>query len=294
MVHVSRAALACSLVLLAACVPLLGLDETTLDADADRDLDGVRDRNDNCRDIPNADQRDTDGDGLGDTCDSCAQTFDDGHDEDADTFGDVCDVCPATPDFNDDNDGDGVGDLCDPDGAASTGRRYFTPFVVLDTPFEHAAPWNELGDAVAPADTLSASDPGLRAPSLAVGGPRWRFELRAKTSIPWGTAGRFELAAIDEATGAPRVACRVSGTGIGAEAVIVTPGTPPQPSGFVAVPGSRLALVMIAQADATTRKVTCAIGPSTVSIVMPASAERWWPSIASSPAIELTAFEVLE
>jgi len=36
---------------------------------ADRDGDGVEDARDNCRDIPNPDQRDTDGDGFGNACD---------------------------------------------------------------------------------------------------------------------------------------------------------------------------------------------------------------------------------
>jgi hypothetical protein len=41
----------------------------------DRDGDGVPDDEDNCPDVPNADQADSDGDGLGDACDDCAGTI---------------------------------------------------------------------------------------------------------------------------------------------------------------------------------------------------------------------------
>lgn len=39
------------------------------DNNLDRDLDGVQDNRDNCPDIANAEQTDTDKDGLGDKCD---------------------------------------------------------------------------------------------------------------------------------------------------------------------------------------------------------------------------------
>ena len=39
-------------------------------AGGDRDGDGIPDRGDNCRELPNPDQRDHDGDGYGDRCDA--------------------------------------------------------------------------------------------------------------------------------------------------------------------------------------------------------------------------------
>jgi hypothetical protein len=72
----------------------------------DVDGDGVRDENDNCVNVRNGDQRDTDGDGPGDACDS---------DKDGDGFANDADSCPpiANPDQSvnpcaEDPDGDSV------------------------------------------------------------------------------------------------------------------------------------------------------------------------------------------
>jgi hypothetical protein len=65
--------------------------DIAIDANPDRDGDGVPNVTDNCPDIANPGQEDEDGDGLGD----------------------VCDPCPPSTD-NTDSDGDGVGDDCDP------------------------------------------------------------------------------------------------------------------------------------------------------------------------------------
>jgi len=53
--------------------PLMRLDETppaSAEASADADADGVPDETDNCSDVPNPRQRDTDGDGMGNLCDA--------------------------------------------------------------------------------------------------------------------------------------------------------------------------------------------------------------------------------
>lgn len=109
----------------------------------DSDGDGVPDTDDNCPDTPNADQTDTDGDGLGDACDddddgdgildandNCPLNANaDQTDTDGDGQGDACDAdddndgildevdnCPLTANADQaDNDGDGMGDVCDPD-----------------------------------------------------------------------------------------------------------------------------------------------------------------------------------
>lgn len=77
----------------------------TVGAGADTDLDGVPDAVDNCPVDANADQLDTDGDGIGDVCD----TF---PDMDGDGIEDSLDACPLDP--NNDIDGDGICGDVDP------------------------------------------------------------------------------------------------------------------------------------------------------------------------------------
>ncbi|MCH1580749.1 MAG: thrombospondin type 3 repeat-containing protein [Luminiphilus sp.] len=73
----------------------------------DSDGDGILDSSDNCPVISNADQLDTDGDGLGDVCDD---------DRDNDGVLDSSDNCPVISNADQlDTDGDGLGDVCDDD-----------------------------------------------------------------------------------------------------------------------------------------------------------------------------------
>lgn len=71
----------------------------------DTDDDSVLDDVDNCPEISNLDQLDTDGDGMGDVCDD---------DDDNDGILDVDDNCPLTGNQDQlDTDNDGIGDVCD-------------------------------------------------------------------------------------------------------------------------------------------------------------------------------------
>lgn len=79
---------------------------------ADTDLDGYYDCLDNCPDVANADQWDTDGDGMGDACDLSPC----GIDWDRDCVQSDVDNCPLIPNPQQtDIDGDGIGDHCDCD-----------------------------------------------------------------------------------------------------------------------------------------------------------------------------------
>ena len=119
-------------------VPNFGGDRVDLVAMADDDGDDIPASQDNCPDLYNPEQVDSDGDSYGDLCDECTDLDGDGfgdpgfpantcdvdncpavenpgqEDQDGDGFGDLCDNCPeiSNPDQTDDNQ-DGVGDVCE-------------------------------------------------------------------------------------------------------------------------------------------------------------------------------------
>lgn len=90
--------------------------DTCTETKLDSDMDEIPDDKDNCPDIPNGDQRDYDGDGIGDACDE------DFVDTDGDETPDEHDNCKDV--YNKDQtdaDGDGIGDACDEDSMDADG-----------------------------------------------------------------------------------------------------------------------------------------------------------------------------
>jgi len=84
-------------------------------AQLDSDLDSIGDLCDNCPDDSNSGQTNSDNDTFGDICDNCPDsTNEDQQNSDSDTHGDVCDNCPMEDNEDQaDVDSDGVGDVCD-------------------------------------------------------------------------------------------------------------------------------------------------------------------------------------
>lgn len=80
---------------------------TACDPDEDPDQDGIPSQADNCPTVANPDQQDTDLDGIGDACDAAV-------DADGDGVLDGDDNCPNTPNPDQaDSDDDGIGDACE-------------------------------------------------------------------------------------------------------------------------------------------------------------------------------------
>ncbi len=143
-----------------------GPDGPTCAEDQDGDCVGIGE--DNAPGVPNPDQSDHDGDGLGDPIDACPLVASQG-DSDSDGLGNACDVCRRNAtDYNIDDasppgymrvrnigstmdsDGDGIGDVCDNCVLVPNCEAY-----------DQANPWQP-GDPIADGDgTLCQQDADL-------------------------------------------------------------------------------------------------------------------------------------
>jgi hypothetical protein len=86
---------------------------------ADIDGDTIPNTEDNCPHVPNYDQRDDDGNGIGDVCD----------DHDRDGIEAYADNCPNHPNRDQrDEDGDGIGDACDDAESRFTEKNAWIPW----------------------------------------------------------------------------------------------------------------------------------------------------------------------
>jgi hypothetical protein len=145
----------------------------------DSDGDGVRDPDDNCPDVANPGQQDSDGDGKGDLCDE---------DLDGDGVSDNADNCPSAvnPDQKD-SDGDGKGDVCDPTDPTD-------PILVM-----MSGPGVSCGLASEPGTVCTATVEDTTALTAT---PSWTYDLRdvSVCSDPWCSGVPRPLPRIADAT----------------------------------------------------------------------------------------------
>lgn len=138
-----------------------GADPSCPSASPDTDRDGVPDSSDNCRLVPNPDQRDSDGDRFGDACDAFPFDRTEWEDFDRDGIGDNADpdddndgqsdidemTCGSNPrngsSLSPDNDRDGIPDCVDPDDDNDG-----TPDVYDAFPFDPSEQIDSDGDGI--------------------------------------------------------------------------------------------------------------------------------------------------
>ncbi len=186
-----------------------GDERTLLSSDADGDY--IPDSLDNCSNVQNPDQADSDGDGAGDACPIA-------YDTDGDGVADKDDNCPgvATSDFRD-TDGDGVGDPCDksPDGVEPE------PVQVAD--------YVDQGEP-APAEPETVNGANQDGQSIErAGRDRSRQRSRTETSDPVITTGADTAETADGVSAGDGEAIAVAEDGLGSEGEIITEGPDAQP-----------------------------------------------------------------
>ncbi len=98
-------------------------EDCDLDPKGDDDRDAICGSSDNCPDVANFGQEDSDGDGRGDACDGCTEEAERGEDADGDGTADCADQCPSDPEKITDFDLDVDGTLNCNDGCPTNPKK---------------------------------------------------------------------------------------------------------------------------------------------------------------------------
>lgn len=283
--------------LLAACNPVFDLEPTGI-APQDRDRDGIDDDEDNCIDVANPDQAESDGDALGDACDGCAGVLaDTNHDEDFDGRPDACDVCPAQDDFGTDRDDDGVGDACDFDNGRMSSRSVFDAFESLDA-WDTTTGWRAHDDTAAPDEALAATDIGIRLPHE-IDATYFTVSTVLVSREHWPVGTRAGVV-LEPPGGGPIISCLLECTEVACVLALVVDDVKQnevvvQPNPF-ALMGMSSNLI-----DPVTRVrdyycAAPALGRNAIMSARPpaSTATSWTPRLVASPVLRAAYFEVVE
>ncbi len=262
----------------------------------DTDLDGVFDDVDNCVEVENPGQEESDGDALGDACDRCPGVLvDDNHDEDLDGRPDGCDDCPSINDFDDtDLDVDGVGDICDYDSHA-TARLRFDPFVTLSPTWQGDGDWDiAADDTIGPLAPISSDSTGLALTDVTLSALEWSADVGVLATRVWQPGDRAGFVA--RGPSGAMTSCTIECAGADCQLALVVDDVAATRFMIAREPFVRLRLE-VKEINPTTkvRSYTCKTGSFNTSYAEAVPIDTsWTPGVIASPMLRVSYLDVLQ